>query len=116
METLQEFMLLFRMQADSTPPTAEQMATMQQQWGSFIGSIAAQAKLVSTSRLGFESHIIDSSLRVNNTVYMTHNEMLTGNMVIKATSLEEASDIAKNCPVLHMGGTVEVRNTIPMQS
>lgn len=116
MGTLKEFMLLFRMQPGNTQPTTVQMAVMQQQWSTFIGNIASQAKLVSTSRLGFESNIIDNSQTVSNHVYIANNEALTGNMLIKAASLEEATEIAKSCPVLNMGGTVEVRNTIPMQS
>jgi hypothetical protein len=35
-------------------------------------------------------------------------------MIIKANSVEEATSIAKNCPILHMGGSVEVRDIIPM--
>lgn len=115
MENLQDFMLLFRMQPSNQQPTAEQM-TIMQQWGAYIGGISAQAKLVSTSRFGFEGNIINSSLAVTNSISIANNETLTGNMVIKATSLHEATEIAKGCPVLDMGGSVEVRNTIPMQS
>ena len=115
METLKEFMLLFRMQTGNAPPSAEQTAAMQQQWGMYIGNIAAQAKLVNTSRLGFEGNIIDNSTTVNNGTYVANQETLTGNMLIKAASLEEGTEIAKGCPVLAMGGTVEVRSIIPMQ-
>lgn len=116
MENLQDFMLLFRMQPSNEQPAAEQLTTMQQQWGAYIGGIAAQAKLVSTSRLGFEGNLINSSLAVTNGISITNNETLTGNMVVKATSLQEATEIAKGCPILALGGSVEVRNTIPMQS
>lgn len=116
MENLQDFMLLFRMQPDSQQPTAEQLTTMQQQWSAYIGDIAVQAKLISISRLGFEGTIINSNLVVTTGISITSHETLTGNMVIKATSLQEATEIAKSCPVLTMGGSVEVRNTIPMQS
>ncbi len=116
MEKLQDFMLLFRMQPGSQQPTAEQLTAMQQQWGAYISGIAAQAKLVNASRLGFEGNLIDSSLAVIKGINISNNEALTGNMVVKATSLNEATEIAKGCPVLAMGGSVEVRNTIPMQS
>jgi hypothetical protein len=115
MENLQDFMLLFRMQPSNQPPTAEQLGAMQQQWGVYISGIAAQAKLVSTSRLGFEGNLIDSSLLVTSGINITNNQTLAGNMVIKATSLYEATEMAKGCPVLAMGGAVEIRNTIPMQ-
>ncbi len=115
MENLQEFMLLFRMQPTTQQPTAEQVTTMQRQWGAYIGSIAAQAKLVSTSRLGFEGNLIDSSSSVTSGINIANKETLTGNMIVKALSLKEATEMAKGCPVLAMGGSVEVRSTIPMQ-
>ena len=34
--------------------------------------------------------------------------------MITAESLEEAAEISKGCPILTVGGSVEVRATIPM--
>lgn len=115
METLQEFMLLFRMTPSNERPTAEQIATMQNQWKNYIGSIASQAKLVSTSRLGFEGSCLNPQGQVSNNIYVADNEMLSGNMIVKAMNLTEAENLAKNCPVLSMGGSVEVRGLIPME-
>lgn len=116
MEDLKEFMLLFRMQPSSQEPTAEQLADMQQQWGIFIGGIAMQGKLVGTSRLGFEGNVIGADLAVTGGFSIANNETLSGNMVVKAASLYEATEMAKGCPVLAMGGSVEVRSIIPMES
>lgn len=116
METLNEFMLLFRMSPSNDEPTPEQLAEMQQQWEQFIGNIASEAKLVSTSRLGFEGSVIQPQGQVNNQIYMADNQTVTGNMVVKASNLNEAQDLAKNCPILFMGGSVEVRSLIPMES
>jgi hypothetical protein len=33
---------------------------------------------------------------------------------LKAESLEVATELAKKCPILFMGGSVEVRSLIPM--
>ncbi|NJM94585.1 MAG: hypothetical protein HC842_07920 [Cytophagales bacterium] len=87
---------------------------MQQQWGAFIGGIASQEKLVSTSRLGFEGVLINPGSEITNGINVSNNQTLTGNMVVKASSLSEASEMAKGCPVLSMGGSVEVRMIIPM--
>ncbi len=114
MENLQDFMLLFSMQANQQAPTTEELTAMHQAWGKFIGGIAAQAKLVSASRLGFDGNLIDGSLTVTKGIHVSNHATLTGNMVVKAASLHEATEIAKACPVLAMGGSVEVRNIIPM--
>lgn len=116
MENLKDYMLLFRMMPSDQQPTPEQMNAMQQEWGMFIGGIAAQAKLVSTSRLGFDGNIIDKKGSVSNGINVANNETLSGNMIVKATTIDEATEIARGCPVLAMGGSVEVRNIIPMES
>lgn len=115
METLNEYMLLFRMTPNNEQPTAEQIATMQNQWKNYIGSIASQAKLVNTSRLGFEGSCINPKGQISNNIYISDNQTLSGNMVVKATNLQEAENLAKHCPVLAMGGSVEVRSLIPME-
>lgn len=35
-------------------------------------------------------------------------------MIVKANPMDEAVEMAKNCPVLFMGGTVEARTIQPM--
>ncbi|WP_289042341.1 YciI family protein [uncultured Zobellia sp.] len=116
MENLQDFMLLFRMQPNDQQPTSDQISEMQKKWGAFIGGIAAQAKLLSTTRLAFEGVLIDNKLNVSTGITIADNETLSGNMVIKATTFKEATKIAKGCPILSMGGSVEVRGIIPMEA
>lgn len=114
MEQVKEFMLLFRMTPGNTPPTIEQIAIMQQQWQQFIGQIAAQAKLVNVSRLAFEGAVISANLLVENKICIENNATLSGNLTMKASSIEEAVETAKKCPVLLAGGSVEIRPTIAM--
>jgi hypothetical protein len=35
-------------------------------------------------------------------------------MVVKANTIDAAVEMAKNCPILLMGGTVEIRSIQPM--
>jgi hypothetical protein len=114
MENLQEFMLVFRMEPSLEQPTAEQLQEMSQSWGKFIGTIAMQCKLVSTYQLGFEGKQISADNQTHEGFVVADKQMIAGNMVIKAESIEVATEWGKKCPILLMGGTVEVRNTIPM--
>jgi hypothetical protein len=114
MENLKEFMLVFRMQPSNTPPTAEQIAEMHQQWQKFIGSIASQAKLVSVLRLGFEGAVVKSDQSTENKFFVESGLFVSGNLTMKAENIEEAIVTAKQCPVLFAGGTVEIRPIIPM--
>ncbi|MFY0602035.1 MAG: hypothetical protein JXR03_20340 [Cyclobacteriaceae bacterium] len=88
---------------------------MKEDWSSFIGNIAIKEKLESTQQLGFEGKQIAADLSTTEGVLISDNKMISGNMIVKANSLGEAVEMAKDSPILKMGGTVEVRNIIPMQ-
>jgi hypothetical protein len=111
---VKEFMLIFRYTPTNQIPTQEQMQEMQKQWGEFIGNIAMQGKLVSTHQLGFDGNIILANKSVVNGFQICEEKIVGGNMILKADNIEVATELAKNCPILLMGGTVEVRSIIPM--
>jgi hypothetical protein len=105
-----EFMLVFRYEPNNSyQPTEAEMNEMHQQWGAFIGNIAIQEKLVSTHQLGFEGKQIFADKSVSEGIHISDKQTLGGNMVVKANTIDEAVEMAKSCPILLMGGTVEVR-------
>jgi len=117
MKTLNHFMFLFRFQPNfKYHPSEEERAAQRQLWGEFIGNIAIQEKLVATHQLGFEGITITSDFTETEGIHISENQTLGGNMVVKANSLEEAVTLAKNCPILKMNGTVEVRTILPMEA
>ncbi len=110
-----EFMLLFRLEPSTeSTPTASEMESMKAKWGAYIGTIAIAEKLVSTHQLGWEGRRITSDLKEEEGIYIVNNITLGGNMVVKAKDMTEAISLAKKCPILQMGGSVEVRNILPM--
>jgi hypothetical protein len=109
--------LLFRFEPNNNyQPTEAELNEQHKQWGTYIGSIASQAKFVSTNQLGFSGKQIFSDLSVKDGVAIADKQTLGGNMIVKAKNLDEAMGIAKGCPILKMGGSVEVRDIIPMES
>jgi hypothetical protein len=109
-----EFMFVFRFEPNNRQPTEVELNEMHQQWGSFIGDIAIQEKLVSTHQLSFEGKQILADKSVTEGIHVSENQMLGGNMIVKANTMNEAVEMAKSCPVLLMGGSVEVRAIQPM--
>lgn len=110
-----EFMLVFRYEPNNNyQPSETEMNEMHQQWGAFIGNIAIQEKLVSTHQLGFEGKQVFANKSVVNGIHIAEKQTLGGNMIVKANTIDEAVEIAKNCPILLMGGNVEVRAIQPM--
>jgi hypothetical protein len=114
MSQTKEFMLLFRYEANNEQPTPEQLQDSHKLWGEFIGGIAMQGKLVSTYQLGFVGKQISANLTTQDGIHIAEGQALGGNLVLHAESIEVATELAKKCPILLMGGTVEVREIIPM--
>lgn len=110
-----EFMLLFRFEpSNDYQPTEAEMTEQHQLWGSFIGNIAIQEKLVSTHQLGFTGKRISADKSVSEGMHIAEKQTIGGNMIVKANSFEQAVEMGKECPILLMGGTVEVRNIMAM--
>lgn len=112
----QTFMMIFRYSPNPNyNPTPEELQQIKEDWGSFIGHIAIQEKLESTYQLGHDGKQISTDLSVSDGIRISESKMISGNMIVKANSIDEAVTMAKECPILKMGGSVEVRNIIPMK-
>ena len=106
-------MLLFRMKfTPDVSPTQEELLTIKSAWTDWIGSIARRARMVSSHPLGVEGNTVSAQAEVNTGIFKDVNLAVSGNMVLKAINLEEATLIAKDCPILSVGGSVEIRNTL----
>jgi hypothetical protein len=108
---MNEFMLIFRMAPmQNFQPSPEQMQEGIKQWQDWIGGIAAQGKFVSTNQLGFTGKTLKSNGVVTDGPYAEVKEIVGGYIIVKANSLDEAMELAKGCPILFIGGHVEVRD------
>ncbi len=113
---MKEFVLIFRTSSTpSAPPTKEQAEQMMSSWMNWMGSIAAQDKLASRgSRLGItDSKVVGPGNVVTNGPFTEIKEFINGFMIVKADSIDEAVEFAKECPmVTGGGGKVEVRPAV----
>jgi hypothetical protein len=108
---MDEFMLIFRHEDGAKVASPEQIQIWMKQTGDWVGSIAAQNKLVGTNGLMFDdSRVVHHNKIVTNGPFGEIKETLGGYIIVKAESVEEAVEFAKGCPVLQgQGNTVEVR-------
>jgi hypothetical protein len=111
---MKEFMFIFRTDYQAMPQgSPEEMQATAKKWQDWIGSIAAQNKLVETGkRLSFEGKVVRANHVVTDGPYTEIKEAMGGYMFIKAESLDEAIELAQGCPILTMGGNVEIRETV----
>jgi hypothetical protein len=115
---MNEFLLIFRrdFKMSEIQPSPEQLQKMMKEWQNWMGSIAARNKLVSSgNRLSDEGKVVKPGDIVTNGPYVEIKELIGGYIMISAESLEEAAEISKGCPILGIGGSVEVRAIVPME-
>ena len=108
---MKDFLLIFRASAGG-PSTAspEEMQASMQRWMDWIGGIAAQNKLVDRgNRLNAGGKVVGAGQIITDGPYMELKEAVGGYTLIRAESLDEAAEMSKGCPILQVGGSVEVR-------
>ncbi len=112
---MSEFMMLFRHvpQADYQP-TPEEMEAGIKQWQDWIGGIAAQGKFKGTNQLSYEGNTLKPDGVITDGPYAELKEVIGGYALVEADSLDEAMEMAKGCPILFMGGHVEVRKIMKL--
>jgi len=112
---MKEFVLIFRPSANGNfKPTPEQQQQMMTNWMNWMGSIAAQNKMASNgSRLGVSnSKVVKANNVVTDGPYSEIKEFINGFIVVKVNTVNEAVEIAKECPIVNFGGSVEVRPAV----
>jgi hypothetical protein len=110
---MKDFLFVYRAARYQSAPQAspEEMQALTKRWMDWIGSIAAQNKLIDRGNrlVPGEGKVVKPDNLVTDGPYLETKEVIGGYSLVKAKSLEEASDMAKGCPVLAIGGIVEVR-------
>jgi len=114
---MKEFLLVFRADWTNMPKgSPEEMQARTQKWMDWVGGIASQNKLVDRgNRLTHDGKILKSGGIIADGPYLETKEFVGGYSLIKASSYNEAVELAKTCPVLMTpNGTVEAREISPL--
>ena len=108
---MKDFLFVFRMNESEMPKSSpEEMQANTKRWMDWIGSIAAQNKLTDRgNRLASSGKVLKPNNVIADGPYTEIKESIGGYSIIKADDLDEATEIAKGCPGLLFGGSVEVR-------
>lgn len=108
---MKEFLLLFRQSNHNhVPTTPEEIQADIKKWQDWMGGIAAQGKLANSgSRLAPEGKVLKAGGVITDGPFVEIRERLGGFIIIKAESLDEATTLAHGCPIIDLGGNVEIR-------
>jgi len=115
---MEEFILIFResrlgSEVNSVKPTQEEILAIEKVWADWIGSIAAEGKYAGGFRPGTKGRTVKPENVITDGPYAEVKEIIVGAITVKASSMEEAVELAKGCPSILNGGNVEVRDLIP---
>lgn len=108
---MEEFALIFRHEDGHKVASPEQIEIWMKQTMDWIGGIAAQNKFKSGTGLPFEdAKVVRPNNVVTNGPFGDIKETIGGFIIVKASSVDEAVELAKGCPILQGdGNSVEVR-------
>lgn len=101
-------------------PYAEEQRYMEQspediqadieKWNKWIGTIADQGKLLGTDALMPTGKLMSKSGQViTDGPFTEGKEIVGGYTLVSAASIDEATELAKGCPIFDMDGSVEIR-------
>lgn len=109
-------MLLFRNAGPESHAhlTPAQKAAMAQQWNDWVERLIAQGKMQHGQPLGLGGRVVSGKegVRVTDGPYAEAKEAVGGYLFLTVADLDEATAIAKQCPGLPIGLTVEVRPVV----
>ncbi|HEY8918002.1 MAG TPA: YciI family protein [Chitinophaga sp.] len=115
---MNEFLLIFRRDFTNkeAQPSPDELQASLKLWQDWFGGIAAQDKLARPlQRWDGKGKVVTSNKVVTNGPYVEIKESIGGLAIIKAADYEEACEIAQGCPILLLGGNVEVRMASPIE-
>jgi hypothetical protein len=112
---MKEFVLLFRMDITTkeAQPTKKQMENYMQKWMSWINEIADKERLADGgNHFSEQGRVLKSNNEMIEAPHIADNNSIAGYILVLAKNIEEATKIAKKCPILKGKNTsVEIRET-----
>jgi hypothetical protein len=114
-QTKPEYMLLFRGTDWHKGLSPEETQLVMEQWMAWFNRLTEQGKVKAGQPLMNEGKIISGKkgTKISDGPFAESKEAIAGYFLLKVDSLDEAVTIAKDCPGLNYGATVEVRPVAP---
>jgi len=106
---MSEFTYLFR--GREVSPSPEQMQKTMQKWVAWFKDLGAKGHLKDPGHpLEHTGKVVSGKQKaVNDGPYAEAKDVVGGYIVVEAADLNQAVELSKGCPILEVGGSVEVR-------
>lgn len=110
---MKDYLFLFRGGMSGLSP--EEAQKNMKKWEDWIGGLAKEGKFKAGEPLGKEAKVINGTKKVvTDGPFAESKEVVGGYLIVTAKDLNEASEIAKGCPIYETNGSTEVRDITPM--
>jgi hypothetical protein len=110
------FLLLFRNAGPDTHAhlSPEERALLTKRWNDWYDSLAAKKKVQHGRPLGLNGRVVSGTRgeKIMDGPYAESKEVVGGYFFLTVADIDEATEIAKQCPGLPLGLTVEVRPVV----
>ena len=106
-----DFILLFRSGVSRKDMSPEQMQQIINQYTEWIDGQRSRGQFLGAKPLEEEGKVLSgkNGKIVTDGPFMESKEIIVGFLMVRVANQEEALEIAKGCPILNLGGMVEVR-------
>lgn len=116
---MDEYLILMRLDilTKDSQPSPEQLQIYMKQYQDWIDTIVAKKQFLSGTALSTEGRVVKSNQIITDGPFVETKESLAGFIIIQAKSFEDATNIAKKCPILMgEGNSVEVRKVMSIHT
>jgi hypothetical protein len=97
--------------------TPEELQQHMQQWTNWIAEGFQKGWMVDAGdALTPEGRVVNAKKVVTDGPFVESKEIVGGFSIVKADSIDKAAELAKGCPALLTGGSVEVRTLAGLSS
>jgi hypothetical protein len=109
-----DFIYLFRGAGPAGSP-AEMQAHMQK-WAAWVKDLSGRGLFKAGEPLEEGGRVVKGKKRaVTDGPFAEHKDLVGGYLLVTAKDLDEATEVAKECPIFDLDGQVEVRAVRAMQ-
>jgi hypothetical protein len=112
---MSQYLFLYR-PPEGPPLTPQQMAEVMPVWMAWMKSLDERGHLAHAGNpLAREGKLVRGKPQtITDGPFAEAKDVINGYTVIEAGDLTQAADLARGCPILDGGGSVEVRAVAPM--
>jgi hypothetical protein len=110
-QTSSEYLLLFRGTDWNQNLSSEELHRIMEKWNAWFDRLAEQGKIIGAEPLEPDGKIVSgkNGQKVSDGPFAESKEAIGGYFRLHVNNPDEALQIAKECPILEYGLTVEVR-------